>query len=231
MTAIPAISKTRPKYKSMDYDLLRAEGIQHLEELATELWTDFNAHDPGITFLEVLCYALADLGYRRHAIPAEDLFRPADPQRHFFPPHQILSNEPVTAADFRKIMIDVPGVRNAWVKKFDDLIDDRIYNGLYSITLDFENQVNTQNRHEVQQVIDRVLDRLHAHRGLCEDFQEINYLKTIPAQICLDLEIEPEADEEQVFGQVVWQLQEYLTPAVRFYTLRDMLQTRKSGKS
>lgn len=229
MTAIPAISKTRPKYKSMDYDLLRAEGIQHLEELATELWTDFNAHDPGITFLEVLCYALADLGYRRHAIPVEDLFRPADPQHHFFLPHQILSNEPVTAADFRKIMIDVPGVRNAWVKKFDDLIDDRIYNGLYSITLDFENQVNTQNRHEVQQVIDRVLDRLHAHRGLCEDFQEINYLKTIPAQICLDLEIEPEADEEQVFGQVVWQLQEYLTPSVRFYTLREMLQKREKA--
>ena len=46
----------------MDYAFLRQEGIRWLEQLAGDQWTDFNTHDPGITILEQLCYALTDLG-------------------------------------------------------------------------------------------------------------------------------------------------------------------------
>ncbi|MCP4658446.1 MAG: hypothetical protein GY856_23780, partial [bacterium] len=54
----------------MDYTSLRQEGIRHLERMAGGRWTDFNVHDPGITILEQLCYALTDLGYRiGHEIP------------------------------------------------------------------------------------------------------------------------------------------------------------------
>ena len=49
---------------SQDYVLLRERGLQHIEKLAHRLWTDFNLHDPGISILELLCYAITDLGYR-----------------------------------------------------------------------------------------------------------------------------------------------------------------------
>ena len=52
------------EHPAMDYALLREAGIRRLERMAGRLWTDFNAHDPGITILEQLCYALTDLGYR-----------------------------------------------------------------------------------------------------------------------------------------------------------------------
>ena len=54
-----------PKLReSKDYALLRAEGLTKLERLASTVWTDYNVHDPGITFLELLCYAITELGYR-----------------------------------------------------------------------------------------------------------------------------------------------------------------------
>lgn len=100
---------------SMDWTLLRREGIRHIERLGSAVWTDFNAHDPGITMLEVLCYALTDLGYRSN-FAAADLFSVGEGQ-HFFTAQYVLPNDPVTALDLRRVLIDIPGVRNAWVEQ------------------------------------------------------------------------------------------------------------------
>ncbi len=120
MTTLPTISKARPTDPSMDYELLRAEGIRHLEQLATQIWTDFNAHDPGITILETLCYAITDLGYRAN-LPIEDLLAgdPENPagQKTYFTVEEILKAAPVTELDFRKLLLDCPGVKNAWLEK------------------------------------------------------------------------------------------------------------------
>jgi hypothetical protein len=59
---------------AQDYNALRSLGIQLLGELGTDVWTDFNVHDPGITMLEIITYAITDLGYRT-AFPMEDIRR------------------------------------------------------------------------------------------------------------------------------------------------------------
>ena len=56
----------------LDFDFLKSEGIKYIESMGGGLWTDFNVHDPGITFLEMLCYAITDLG-NRIKLPIEDL--------------------------------------------------------------------------------------------------------------------------------------------------------------
>ncbi len=56
----------------LDFDKLRSEGIAYLGKLAGKIWTDHNVHDPGITILESLCYALLDPGYRTN-LPVEDI--------------------------------------------------------------------------------------------------------------------------------------------------------------
>ena len=115
---ITTIPKGRPDHISLDFDLLRAEGIQHLENLATEVWTDFNAHDPGITILELLSYAITDLGYRTRMLPIADLLAGNDPtKKTWFTATEVLPNAPVTERDFRKLLIDVKGVKNAWLRK------------------------------------------------------------------------------------------------------------------
>ncbi|MFN4079868.1 MAG: hypothetical protein ACK4NS_03115 [Saprospiraceae bacterium] len=119
MNSVAAIPLSRPDHPSLDYELLRSEGIRHLENLATELWTDFNAHDPGITLLELMCYAITDLGYRSRTLKIGDLIAGGN-RKTFFEAVEILPMAPVTARDYRKLMIDVNGVKNAWIEKYDD---------------------------------------------------------------------------------------------------------------
>src|ERR1017187_2729901 len=60
-----------------DYAFLRQSGLKYIEELGNRLWTDYNEHDPGITILEALCYAITELGYRTD-LPMQDLLAGAD---------------------------------------------------------------------------------------------------------------------------------------------------------
>lgn len=114
---INVIPKGRPAHISLDFERLRAEGIRHLENLATEVWTDFNAHDPGITLLELLCYAITDLGYRTQMLPIQDIAAGPGSEKPWFEAYEILPISPVTAYDLRKILIDLEGVKNAWLER------------------------------------------------------------------------------------------------------------------
>ncbi len=135
------ISKAKPPHKSMDYNFLREEGLRHIEKLAGSLWTDYNSHDPGITLLEVLCYAITDLGYRTN-FPVEDLLASSPEQaggRDFFRIPEILPCNPVTLTDLRKLIIGYKGIRNAWVEKLDTNESD--FKGLYNVTLELEDHL------------------------------------------------------------------------------------------
>ena len=106
-----------------DFYRLRRDGIGFIEQMASLLWTDYNTHDPGITTLEALCYALSDLAYRigwdiKDILSPEtvspDSSRPY-PNQPFFTAREILTINPVTTDDFRRVLIDLPKIRNAWV--------------------------------------------------------------------------------------------------------------------
>ena len=124
------ISTNKIKLPDQDFQRLRSEGLQHIQDLASRLWTDYNTHDPGITILEVLCYAITDLGYRCE-FPVEEILA-SDPSNKvgstpdFFKAREILPNQPVTLKDFRKILVDLPEVRNAWLEKSDES-EQKIY--------------------------------------------------------------------------------------------------------
>src|SRR5262245_43468677 len=88
-----------------DYYRLRRDGVSFIEKLGSRLWTDYNTHDPGITILEALCYAITDLAYRMDW-PIQDLLTPALPtttSQPFFTAKNILTVNPWTAEDFRRL--------------------------------------------------------------------------------------------------------------------------------
>jgi hypothetical protein len=91
--------------------------------MGSRKWTDYNVHDPGITILEAFCYAITDLAYRI-GWNIEDILTPeaaaSDPLQPYpnqaFPTaREILTVNPVTPNDFRRLLIDLDGVRNAWI--------------------------------------------------------------------------------------------------------------------
>lgn len=230
---------------AFDHELLFAAGLQHVERLARRLWTDYNVHDPGITTLELLCYAITDLSYRA-SFPVEDLLASPEDNRErmgeqFFTARQILPNRPLTAADYRKLMIDVAGVQNAWIVPaaaayYADIIRGELREtgtpgdrgirsvplaGLYDVLVEFTGGIDSDEQKDA--VLADVRQRLHAHRNLCEDFVGVEGVETEEFILCCELELAPDADVEGVTAEVLFQVGEYLAPPVRQYTLSQML--------
>src|SRR5437879_2882806 len=85
-------------------------------------WTDYNIHDPEVSCLELFGYGFIDVGYRT-ALPINDLLAQPVTQipkqdfnrQAFYTARNILTISPWTVADYRKQLIDLDGVKNAWL--------------------------------------------------------------------------------------------------------------------
>ncbi len=230
----------------MDYAALRRAGIGHLERMAGQLWNDFNVHDPGITILEQVCYALTDLAYRiNYELP--DLLTSADASASdsLYGPAQILTSHPVTLDDMRRLAIDVEGVKNAWVTpagaqdlplyfhageralslQGDDLADEPIrLSGLYRVLIEISDLLYIEGAMEQRAaVLQQVARRLHANRPLGEDFEEIRILDPEDIQIQARIEIEAVEDAEAVLLMIYQRIADYVSPPVRFSSLGELL--------
>lgn len=360
------IEKTRTLPEAQDFDFLRAKGLEHIEDLSSKIWTDYNTHDPGITILEALCYAITELGYRtdfdiKNLMADED--GKINTDQAFFSAKEILTAAPLTIEDYRKLLVDIVGIKNAWLYPYRDedtnMIgepeqevsiyahckkDQLVYeetehsvklHGLYSVLLDLdetdefgdlntgdityefstERLVNTRlqllfpdwkgtngfnyefvvgadpstitninvsflkDRWKIKfditsgpvvktlefeaivllkkdisaistfitdqfndvnqleeifkiyqkkiQLIVSILNaaklKLHANRNLCEDFIKLETICTQEVAFCADIEVQPDTDIEEVYANVLNQLQNYLNPEVKFYTLKELL--------
>ena len=122
MSQLPSPIAKDPVLKpAEDYYHLRRQGIGFIEQMGSRHWTDYNTHDPGITILEALCYSITDIAYRSgwniKDILSAASANPKDPfpKQAFFTARDILTVNPWTPDDFRRLLIDLDPVRNAWV--------------------------------------------------------------------------------------------------------------------
>ena len=58
------ISKKRHNDNPNSFAHLYQLGLTYIQQLSGHIWTDYNTHDPGMTIMEQVCYALTDLIYR-----------------------------------------------------------------------------------------------------------------------------------------------------------------------
>jgi hypothetical protein len=227
----------------MDYASLRQEGIRQLERMAGGQWTDFNTHDPGITILEQLCYALTDLGYRA-AYEVPDLLADggADPYDSLHPPAEILTCRPVTPTDLRRLILDVEGVKNAWVEPLDQDTLPLYYHpdqGALTLSSDPPPSEPIELKGLYRVLIEatdpppgdlqlNVVRRLHENRGLCEDFAAITVLSPQKIQVDATIEVGLVDDIGRLWGAVVQKIADVISPPLPFATLDDMLRAGKS---
>ncbi|SEW51384.1 hypothetical protein [Chitinophaga arvensicola] len=255
------IKKNDPAFPTeLDFETLRSEGIGYLGQLSGKIWTDHNAHDPGITILEVLCYSLLDMGYRT-SLPFEDLLsmNPGGAQKedNFFTPARILTVNPLTITDYRKLLMDIDGVRNAWLeiagdvppeihwsaagenslmcrgKDFQEGYQDDItlveLNGLYNIFIEPETlpEDSQERAQALSDLKEKIRRALMAHRNLCEDFYNITILCHEEIGVCTEIQLEEGADLTTVLNELVLRLYNFFSPRVTFYTLQQMLQEKQ----
>ena len=243
MHPAPILPTAPLEHPAMDYAFLRQEGLQHLARLAGQLWTDVNVHDPGITILEQVCYAITDLGYRIAYEPPDLLAGDGvEPASSLFSPRQILPSSPVTLADLRALVLDVDGVKNAWIEPVREPDPDLpLFFAASDQALHLQNEAGTaspvalqglyriliETRPDAQPILGTVASRLHAHRNLCEDVAEIRVLEAQPIQVQARIEIAAVENAEQLCLAIYQQIATYLSPAVRFATLSEL---RAAGK-
>ena len=243
---------------AMDFQSLRDEGIAHLQRLAGATWTDHNTHDPGITILEQLCYALSDLGYRSdHDLPdllatgvAPDAADPAAAAyAELYQVSEILPSGPVTLDDLRRLVIDIDGVQNAWVEpvaeaaavydastaEVSPLLPQSARQGRAALSPNLSD-IDVQGLYRVRieksgrgvdfdggQIAREAALRLNRYRGLGDDFPQITVQERQPVPLDVILEIAPAGDVADLLSRVYEAIAGYMSPAVPFHTLADML--------
>ncbi len=171
------IQKNPSLTDSSNFEFLRQKGMEYIEKIGSKLWTDYNIHDPGITILEALAYALTDLGLRT-SLDIKDLLAleftetansdgqfSSDKRQAFYTARNILTVNPSAKNDFRKLLIDIDGIKNGWLNcKICPCDDIYIYancvksklqyiptprqvivRGLYDILLEFEEEEKSGN--------------------------------------------------------------------------------------
>jgi len=137
---------------SLDAAFLREATRRRVEELAGAGWTDYNTHDPGITILEALAYAVTDVGLRTR-LDVADLIAGGE-KRPFFTAREVLPAAPVTPGDYRRLFADRLPVH-----------DIRIQNGTW----------------ETKGVLRAVLDPEPSNKTSLPDFQE-TWLRGVVAE-------------------------------------------------
>jgi uncharacterized protein len=235
------LAKHRPLELGLDQPALYARGLDRLRTVVGESWTDHNLHDPGITILELAAYALTDLTYRA-SIPLPNLMATGEA----FGPWsagKMLPNRPWTVLDYRKLMIDVPGVKNAWLEhapqpcavnlETGEVVttkpsgpgfkDVRIA-GVYQPRIEYAGRITSNVDKKAVRV--GVLKQLLAHRNLCEDFLEVEEVQTQRFLLCGEIDLEPDGDVPLVHQTILERVQAYLAPGVARYSRDQMLARR-----
>ena len=235
------LAKARPQDLGLDQPALYGRGLDRLRAVVGDTWTDHNVHDPGITILELAAYALTDLTHRA-SLPLPNLMT----TRETFGPWSaatMLPNRPLTVLDYRKLMIDVPGVRNAWLehepqpgavnldtgefvtkKPNGPGFKDVLISGVYQPRIEYARRIKSNIDKKAVRV--EVLKQLLAHRNLCEDFLEVEAVQTQSFLLCGEIDLEPGADVTQVHQTILQQVQTYLAPGVSRYSRDEMLARR-----
>ncbi|MDI3464963.1 MAG: T6SS baseplate protein J-like component [Nitrospira sp.] len=192
----PAYIARKGKQGDQDmFDALRREGLGFVQDLSGASWTDYNLHDPGVTILEQVCYALTDLIYRT-GFHVEDYLTGEDGHIDFerlalHPPEQIFPSRPTTHNDYRKLILDsIHDAGNAWVHQ----VAEHACRGLYHIVLRLNKDCQGESRLGKLEEARRIYARA---RNLCEDLETVIPAREIECEVFAEIEVtgaKPPAD-------------------------------------
>ncbi|HEX2580475.1 MAG TPA: hypothetical protein VHL08_00680 [Dongiaceae bacterium] len=216
------ISGAPPSDPGQDYAGLRAEGLRLLQEMAGTLWSDYNAHDPGVTILEQLCYALTELSYRAN-FPLADLLADRDgrigaSRQALFSALQAFPCAPLTVDDYRRLLADrVPGLANLWLNPQKE----RGCYDLYLYAPGHEKSPEGEPLHP--DMLKKRARRVYCrHRNLCEDLDAIVVLKPMPVVVSGEISIDAQSQPETVLAELFFTLDQALAPRLRRQSLEEL---------
>ncbi len=168
------------------YSYLQRQTLEEVHRLSGKVWTDFNAHDPGVTLADIANYALTEMDYKlgfgtMDYLTGEDgIF---EPERFgLFPPEKVYTTAPVTLEDYRRLFFArIPELENVWV-------ECNAATGGYTVKIalpPFEEEDNGKT------VVKQVAKIYNSHRNLCEYLDKVIIVRSAELEFHAEFEIEP----------------------------------------
>lgn len=198
------------------FDELRLQSVEIAQETSGKTWTDYNAHDPGVTILDHLCYGLTDLGYRLGFDVADLLCDPEGRidfrKQALFAPRQILPCAPVTSIDFRKQIYS----------DFHEIQDVRIeqvkpgYNRVL---------IRTHDRTDLAK---RITERLRRDRPLGEDFERVQVMESSPCWLAGEITWDGNGDPAQIYADIHFRCGHRIVGDIQFRRYDELLATGRT---
>jgi hypothetical protein len=228
-----------PNDPLLEWTALVEEGRRLLEQMTDERWTDFNVHDPGITILEAVAYALTDLAYRA-GHPVRDLMADSFPLPGAA---ESLSSRAVTLSDMRRVGLDVSGTRNVWIEPSQSDGTRLLYSeepaevrldegelglervsvaGVYDVLIEKSSREDLSS----SDLAKSIALRLHSERNLGEDFDSFTVLEPQAVAVLADVEISDPASSHEVMLEILERIDRYLSPRLE---LASLAQLRRQG--
>ena len=205
---------------------LKEKWIDLMQKLSGDIWTDYNAHDPGITIIEELCDVITDI-FNATSTPIQNLLNSQSRKKReeinnaFYDAVEILPTNPVTITDYRIMIIDrVQYVKNAWIEPVEDNMLGM--QGLYRVLLQIDEQARTPSG--IASIKDEVFSLFNLHRNLCEDLESIQILDIDKLEVFADIDISTEVVAEEVLAEILFLVEEHLNPSIKFHTLEDLIE-------
>lgn len=218
---VPAVIPRHVGEDPFAFAALRQQAIALAQMLSGERWTDFNYHDPGVTLLEALCFALTESVFGA-AQPLTDQLTAPDGRIHYHrlglhAAEDILPCRPCTVPDYMRWLLDrVPGALQAHAAMPGD-------DGLWQLGL----EVTTAQTEGATSAAARAY---WAQRNLGEDLDGLpQVLQPRWCRLQLDLSVEGTRAPEEVLAELVARCAEHIDAAPRRKSLLERLDGDAAG--
>jgi hypothetical protein len=190
------------------FDQLKKNGIAYIQQMCGDTWTDHNAHDPGVTILDQLCFGLTELMYDSD-YPVADYLVDSDGQMDWarlalHGPEQILTCRPTTVADIRELLLDELGdkaeIDNLWI----EVMHDAPVLGLYRVVLQLSPGAadNVGHNRLATAIKTEVIECWLKVRNLGEDIGDITIVNNKPCRLSCTLETQDDYTPGLIVAQV-----------------------------
>lgn len=202
------------------YDILQENALDIIRELSGQLWTDHAPHDPGITTLDILNYALSELDYQLK-FPMEQYM--TGPDNHFdpeiyglFAPQRVFRMNPVTPKDYRDKLLDLlDNLSDIQIHPY--ITDDDTSLGWFDIFVELSSFITDEQRKQEEEFAGEEVEALfHANRNLGESLHAIHFVRRKPLLLVGDIDIDGSISPEKTLISIYTEAVKLFAPGSHY---------------
>lgn len=206
----------------LSFAKLREDGLAWAQELSGKIWTDYNIHDPGVTILEQLCYALSELAYRT-GFPIEDYFTAPDGsipfhELGFYLPEEVLPCAPITSTDFCRYLY-------ASIPLIEDISIPSTSYGLHQVVVRPYLPMDSQGDHPLdKESLQKIIHKQwYKNRNLCEDLYEVHIQQANPCYLDAEIEIQSHVKPAEIMANIYFRCARFIASDIKTERYDSML--------